>query len=504
MNDYDLIVIGAGISGLIAANVVQKEGKKVLVLEKNNIFSKESNSLIKGRFAFNPSLSEVGYYNSENDVVDNILKNIGIKKIKYIKTNEAFRLVSKDEYGHRLDYVLPFGIDNFIEKMEEYVPDSKECMESYFKLAEECNNALKYILGTHGEPNEEIMKSKYENFMKVSTYSHSEVLDMLGVPLHAQEILNTYWINFGSSETEISFVQYASQMYEYIKNGIHVLRNGNYELLYALLNEFTRKGGDVRFNSCVKNLIVDNGCVRGVTLLNDTNIASKHVLFNGSLHELYGKLIEKKDLPIRAVQRCNQKRLGLRRFTVQLGLNRTIDELGIHNYSYYIYDTLDSDLELTKMNSLSVDSAYCRCLNVIDNGVSPDGTTLLELNTYFSGSVFEEEITDANYEKIKNKVANSLIKLFEDKMKLKIKPYIEEINVLTPADYYLMNGNYVDGYKLISFDNMLYRYFNIKNERYIKGLYNCGSFGIFGSTMDGLFMSGEIAGELTIMDMAGE
>ena len=30
MNDYDLIVIGAGISGLIAANIVQKEGKRGL------------------------------------------------------------------------------------------------------------------------------------------------------------------------------------------------------------------------------------------------------------------------------------------------------------------------------------------------------------------------------------------------------------------------------------------------------------------------------------------
>lgn len=504
MNDYDLIVVGAGISGLIAANIVLKEGKRVLVVEKNNIFSKESNSFIKGRFTFNSSLSEVGYYNSENDVIDNILKNIGIKKIKYIKTDEAFRLVSKDEVGHRIDYVMPFGIDNFIEKMEEYVPDSKESLEKYFELAAECNNAIKYILGTNGKPNDEVMNNKYESFMKVATYSHSEVLDMLGVPLHAQEILNTYWMNYGSSETEISFVQYASSMYEYIKNGIHILRNGNYELLYALLDQFTRNGGDIKFNSCVKKLIVDKNVINGVTLLNDSKIYSKHVLFNGSLHDMYGKLMDKADVPVRAIQRCNQKKLGLRRFTVQLGLNRTIDELGIHNYAYYIYDCLDSDLELTKMKNLRIDSAYCRCLNVIDNGVSPDGTTLLELNTYFNGTVFEEEVTDDNYEKLKNKIANELIKLFEDKLKLKIKPYIEEINVITPADYYLMNGNYADGYKMYGNDNMLYRYFNINNERYIKGLYNCGAFSVFGGTVDGLFMSGEIAGELTIMDMAGE
>ena len=47
MNDYDLIVVGAGVSGLIAANVVQKEGKKVLVVEKNNTFSIENNNVIK-------------------------------------------------------------------------------------------------------------------------------------------------------------------------------------------------------------------------------------------------------------------------------------------------------------------------------------------------------------------------------------------------------------------------------------------------------------------------
>ena len=504
MNDYDVIVIGAGISSLIAANVLQSEGKKVLVLEKNSSFSKESNNVIKGRFTFNSTISEVGFSNGDNDIVDNILKNIGIKNLEYIKLKDVFRLIAKDDTGHRLDYEMPFGIKRFVEKMEEIVPESTDSMNRYFELAEECSNGLKYVLSCGGRTNDEIMKTKYENFMKVSTYSHSEILDMLGVPLRAQEILNAFWLNFGSSETEISFVHYAAFVYEYIRNGISVLKEGNYGLLHLLTDKFIENGGTIRYSSTVNKIITNDKKVNGVSLLDGTNIYSNHVIYNGSEHNLYGKLIDQKEVPSSAIRKCNMKELGLRRFTVQLGLNRTNEELGINNPRYYLFDSLDSDLEYTKMNNLRIDSGLCRCFNAMYDEASPEGTTLLELNTYFSGSVFEEEVNEKNYDQIKEKVAEDLIKLFEVKLKTKIKPYIEEINIITPVDYYMMNGNYSDGYKLTGYENLLYRYYDMVNAKSIQGLYICGPFACFGGTTDGLYMSGQVAAFFTLKEMVGE
>ncbi|TRZ88830.1 MAG: FAD-dependent oxidoreductase, partial [Methanosarcinales archaeon] len=44
MNKYDSIVVGGGVSGLLSALILSKSGKKVLVLEKNNVLGNNCNS----------------------------------------------------------------------------------------------------------------------------------------------------------------------------------------------------------------------------------------------------------------------------------------------------------------------------------------------------------------------------------------------------------------------------------------------------------------------------
>ena len=44
MPDYDVIVVGGGISGLLSALTLSKHGKKVLVLEKDSIVGGNCNS----------------------------------------------------------------------------------------------------------------------------------------------------------------------------------------------------------------------------------------------------------------------------------------------------------------------------------------------------------------------------------------------------------------------------------------------------------------------------
>ena len=60
--EFDAIVIGAGNGGLVAALTLQKQGKKVLLLEKGRVPGGFATSFIRGRFEFEASLHELCEY----------------------------------------------------------------------------------------------------------------------------------------------------------------------------------------------------------------------------------------------------------------------------------------------------------------------------------------------------------------------------------------------------------------------------------------------------------
>ena len=57
--NYDVVVVGAGNAGLVAALKASKEGKKVLLIDNNNIPGGIATSALKGRFEFENSLHKL-------------------------------------------------------------------------------------------------------------------------------------------------------------------------------------------------------------------------------------------------------------------------------------------------------------------------------------------------------------------------------------------------------------------------------------------------------------
>ena len=80
-NQYDVIVVGAGNGGLVAAATTAKSGLKTLLLEKNNLPGGCASSFVRGRFEFEPSLHELCSVGTEEepDQVTEIFNNLGVK-----------------------------------------------------------------------------------------------------------------------------------------------------------------------------------------------------------------------------------------------------------------------------------------------------------------------------------------------------------------------------------------------------------------------------------------
>ena len=133
--NYDIIVIGAGCGGLTAAACAAKEGKKVLLLERHNAPGGFSSSFVRGRFEFDISLHELCRFSNEAGLGELrvIFDSLGISdKIQWTTIPEAFRLISRSYDGSKIDATMPFGVESFIETMEQY---PKRCL--FYVFSEE-------------------------------------------------------------------------------------------------------------------------------------------------------------------------------------------------------------------------------------------------------------------------------------------------------------------------------------------------------------------------------
>lgn len=504
---YDAVVIGAGNGGLIAANTLAKAGKKVLLVERHNAPGGFATSFKRGRFEFEASLHEMCDFGDERKHGDTyrLFKELGIlDRVKFAKVPEAFRVISLST-GE--DYTMPFGVPEFIDQMERYVPGSRKSVQTFFDLGAEISAATKYLNASRGHPDTKVLMKKYPNFMRVAAYSVDTVLKAIKMPKKAQEILDTYWTYLGAPTDRLSFIHYCIMVYLYVGLAAYIPTGRSHSMSSAFLSVFEENGGTAWLGDGVRRILIEGGRVSGVVLESGKKILTDHIVSNAMPHSVYGHMVDSKDVPSDTLRLANRRELSGRGFSIFLGLNRSPDELGLKNYSYFIYNGFDSAAEYDRMKSLDNFSQVTVCLNRALPDCSPKGTTILYFTSLYFSDCFDKAVNKENYFDLKDRLAEGFIKTFEKATKTSIRPYIEEIEVGTPLTY----AHYTDspdgaiyGYLTADLDNMMPRLMRMYNEPDIPGLRFCGGHAARSSGYNSAYLSGELAGKLTLGDMKKE
>lgn len=499
--NYDCIVVGAGNSGLISALSLLNDGKKVLLLDEHNQIGGASTAKIKGRFEFYSNFQQLYLQDSNNEKykLSNILKRCGVTEdIEWSPVKGLFRILTPEA-----NYLIPSGKEAYLDAIESYVPGSRDYVENFINLAIECREALDYIHKKIDNIDYDYIKNEYNNFIRVSSYTLSQVLDALHIPVRAQEIINALWIYLGNSETEISFVTYAVFLINIIEDGYKVPTYGNYDVASFIANKFLERGGKISLNSKVVKLILDDNKVNGVTLEDGTSYYCDKVIFNGSFDNVCRKLLTPSEVPVNAIKAITTRVHGAKTLTINLGLNRTAKELGLTEYLYLIYQSLDTDVLYNAMQDRNHKNMAVYVHNIANKYASPDGTCQISIHVTYFSDCFGSILNTENYFNELHMMANGLIRTFEKYTNTKISNHIEEIDFVSP-----IHSAYVTdtpegttyGYRLSKQDDLLPRMLNKNNEKYIEGLEVCGGFdcdtyGYASSFMSGVDMAAAIQKE---------
>ena len=509
MAKFDAVVIGAGNGGLAAACRLAKAGKKTLLVEQHNLPGGVASSFRRGRFEFETALHELCEFGSADNpggCRKTIVDDFGLD-INWLMVPDNFRVITTARDGRHIDVTLPCGRENFINKMEEYVPGSRESVTNFFLLGDETLEAGHYMTDSGGKPDSNVLKTKYPNFLRTAAYPVNRVLNALKMPPLAQDIINTYWGYLGVDTEHLSFMQYVNMVSLYVNHGAWIPEKTSNQLTTGLLERFRAMGGTVWFNCRAEEILFDEEKrVKGLRTTAGV-VDTRYIICNANPTMVYANLCPQEVVPDRERKLAAARRYSARMFVVYLGLNKSAEELGLKDYSYFLPASADSVKEYNSLKRIETNRFnIALCYNVVNPKASPEGTCIVSLTTTYTEDCWSE-IDPKDYVRTKNQVASGMIDWFEQQTSIIIRPYIEEIEIATPwtfCRYASVPQGAAYGYELRDWDNMMPRMMMMREEYPIHGLRFCGASSIRGDGYNSAIFSGDIMAKLTLAQMEEE
>ena len=143
---YDFIIIGGGMSGLVCAYILSKEGKKVIVLEKNSQLGGGLQIFSRDKTLFETGVHYVGGL-EDGQTLNQLFKYLNLMDKIQIKQmdKDCFDKIhfgNEDKY-----YCIGQGYKKFISNLVADFPHQKTEIEEYCKIIREvCNDFPLYNL----------------------------------------------------------------------------------------------------------------------------------------------------------------------------------------------------------------------------------------------------------------------------------------------------------------------------------------------------------------------
>ncbi len=491
---FDVIVIGAGNGGLVAAANTAAAGLRTLLLEKHNLPGGCATSFRRGRFEFEPSLHELCSVGTAEkpDSVYRIFDGLGAK-IDWKYEHDIFRTIVKGENGY--DVTLKAGIDAFCDSIEAVVPGSRAGVKAFLELKPKIDAAISYIYEMKGNPKPLTMLFRHTDFMRTAGHSVEEVMTALKIPREAQELINTYWGYLGVPTDELNAMHFLSMLYGYVTDGAAMPHHRSHELSLALADVILKHGGEVWYNSEVTKILYnEDGSAAGV-VANGEEIYAKEIISNIMPNAIFN-MSDPDKVPEHSLKLANAREFGISVATVYLGLDCTAEELGMKDYTIFI----KSDPNPRKQYDERLEEGLyiVNCLNRVVEDSSPEGTCTLFFTIPIFGEDVPKDLKPEEYKAYKNAIAKKYIEDTEKVLGISIMPHIEEISVATPVTFARYLGTpegTIYGYKLSGWDSLMARTAAEKTDFTVPGLNYCGGHYTRGDGYSSAYITGETVGK---------
>ncbi|TAL32958.1 MAG: NAD(P)/FAD-dependent oxidoreductase [Spirochaetes bacterium] len=431
MQEYDIVVIGAGNGGLTAAATGAKQGLRTLLLERHNIPGGCATSFCRGRFEFEVALHQLSGMGAASfpGPLRSTLHSLGVvDEVEWVEMKNLYRVVVPG----RMDITLPATRTGFTDALIARFPDEKAGIESFVDLVYRFFNE---VIAAVFMRDPEASPQKYPLYYKYALTDAQTILDEhLKDPL-LKLAVSVYWSYAGAPPRILTFSDFAAMLFAYIEFKPYHMKHGSQALSNAIVDSFIKNGGDVRFSCGAKKIIIKDGRVAGVVLDTGEEVAARYVISNASPILTCTEMLDAEYQKPEFFTQMGAHTVGPSAYTLYMGLDCPHGDLGIVETTNFICTHTDMNRAYTEMKMLENEPAQMllTCYNASDPAASPPGTTQVALVDLKYGEPWLS-VPPHKYYDYKYAYAEKMLAIVE-KLIPGFRSHIEEVEVATPLTH---------------------------------------------------------------------
>lgn len=322
MNNFDIVIVGSGLGGLLCGYTLSKEGYNVCVLEKNAQLGGCLQNFGRDGRVFETGVHYIGSL-GEGQILNQYFRYFDLlDKLKLNKLDED--CFDKINFGGK-DYSYAQGFDRFTETMLSYFPSEKEAINKYVNKIQEVSNALNLMTLS------EIDETAFD--LEINSLIASHYIESITSNTGLQNVLAGTNPLYAGVKGKSPFSLHALINYSFIESAWRI-ENGSGEIARQLAKSIRGFGGTVRNKSEVTNFILENDELKAVQLADGERIFAKNFISN--MHPARTlELIESNKLKKAYRKRIESLENTVSNFTLYLSLKEDSFPMLNHNYYYY-------------------------------------------------------------------------------------------------------------------------------------------------------------------------
>lgn len=429
--EFDIIIIGSGLGGLVCANILAREGLSVLVLEKNQQFGGNLQTFSRDKIIFDTGVHYIGGLLPGQNL-HKYFHYLGISdKLKMQRMAiDGYDFVTFDDDPN--EYPFAQGADNFVAQLSQFFPNEEAAIKTYVeKMNLICESFPLYKVELDEQPvsNEDLMLLKA-----------SEVIDELTENKKLKAVLAGTNFLYAGIQNKTPFYVHSLSINSYIESAWRCV-NGGSQISKLLIKEIRNLGGKVLKHKKITSISVnENGLVEFVKTADGSIYKGKRFISNIDPKKTL-ELIENFPLRKSYKRRINESEDTISSFSLYITLKTNSFPYLKHNYYHFkneekVWSSIDYEEKNWPESYMVSFSAKS------ENDGWADGISVLTYMRYEEvekwkdtfNTVAEKDERGSEYERFKEEKTEVLIKELEKKFP-NIRDCIQSTYVATPLTY---------------------------------------------------------------------